>query len=191
MADRHSCYSFLSSLLPPTTETMQHVLTQGGITPYLAAHHDPTFTSLLSETRSLLQSSDFERVLERSLDRAVEILFDGLQKNVFVDPDMSVGGVGVGLSGEDSVRLRLAGLLPGLARWSHLALNSLPNELVDVSTSFFVGAEAILIVFMIVELNRCERGGCLLSDNVFGFRRSISLTVAIIHHQFIIDRSPI
>lgn len=68
----------------------------------------------------------------------MEVLFDGLQKNVFVDPDMSVDGLGVGFGGEDSVRLRLAGLLPGLARWSHLALNSLPNELVDVSTLFFV-----------------------------------------------------
>ena len=33
-------------------------------------------------------------------------------------------------SGE--VKMRLAGMLPGLARWSALALNGLPNELVDV-----------------------------------------------------------
>ena len=120
---------------------MQHVLTQGGITPYMATHHDPTFTYLLSETRVLLQSSNFELVLERSLDKAMEILFDGLQKNVFVDPDTNVDNVGVGLSVEDSVRLRLAGLLPGLARWSHLAINSLPNELVDVSVPFFIDTE--------------------------------------------------
>ncbi|KAJ7719451.1 hypothetical protein B0H16DRAFT_1795429 [Mycena metata] len=31
----------------------------------------------------------------------------------------------------EEVRIRLAGLLPGLARWSNLALNGVPNELVD------------------------------------------------------------
>jgi peroxin-3 len=109
---------------------MQHVLTQGGVSSYLASHHDPVFTSLLDETRSLITSSDFERVLELGLDRATEVLFDGLQKNVFVDsassPDES----------QDFLRLRFAGLLPGLARWSHLALNGLPNELVDVRDRF-------------------------------------------------------
>jgi hypothetical protein len=30
------------------------------------------------------------------------------------------------------VRLKLAALLPGMARWSHLALNGLLNELVNV-----------------------------------------------------------
>ena len=33
----------------------------------------------------------------------------------------------------EEVKVRLAGLLPGLARWSQLALNAVPNELVDVS----------------------------------------------------------
>lgn len=119
--------SFLSTLLPPTTETMQHVLTQGGIPPYLAAHHDAAFSSILQETRSLISSSDFERVLEVCLDKATDILFDGLQNNVFVE-----SGNRLDESGQE-LRLRLAGLLPGLARWSHLALNGLPNELVDVS----------------------------------------------------------
>ena len=118
--------SFLSSLLPPTAETLQHALIQGGMPSYLSTHHDPIFMTLLDETRLLMASSDFECVLELELDRATEVLFDGLQKNVFVDlnspPDES----------QDIFRLRLAGLLAGLARWSHLALNGLPNELVDV-----------------------------------------------------------
>jgi peroxin-3 len=126
------CFSFLSSLLPPTTETMQHVLTQGGISPYIAAHHDPVFSSLLDETRNLIKSSDFERVLELGLERATDVLFDGLQKNVFVDPNSPQLD-----ESQNSVRLRLAGLLPGLARWSHLALNGLPNELVDVRHCLF------------------------------------------------------
>lgn len=112
---------------------MQHVLTQGGISPYLASHHDPTFTSLLDETRSLITSSDFELVLEIALDRATDVLFDGLQKNVFVDSTSPVDE-----SGQEPLKLRLAGLLPGLARWSHLALNGLPNELVDVRDFFLI-----------------------------------------------------
>jgi len=78
--------------------------------------------ALLEETRELLTSSDFAVVLERALDRATSLLFDGLAKNVFVGEE--------GEEGE--VKLRTASVLPGLARWSSLALNGLPNELVDV-----------------------------------------------------------
>jgi peroxin-3 len=85
---------------------------------------DLPFTSLLDETRSIICSSDFAFVLENCLDRGVEVLFDGLEKNVFVDS--STGP-------EEEVRIRLAGMLPGLSKWSSLALRSIPCELVDVS----------------------------------------------------------
>ncbi len=123
--------SFTSTLLPPTSETLQHVLTQGGIPPRLAAVHDPSFLKLLEETRTQLCSGSFELVLEVCLDKATELLFNGLEKNVFGgstewdDPNSSLG-----LTQEP--RVRLAGMLPGLARWCHLALQGLPNELVDV-----------------------------------------------------------
>ena len=81
--------------------------------------------ALLEETRDLLSSSNFAIVLERSLDRATSLLFDGLTQNVFV-----------GEEEEGEVRLRTASVLPGLARWSSLALNGLPNELIDVRSSF-------------------------------------------------------
>jgi peroxin-3 len=116
---------FLSTLLPPTPETMTHVLTQAGIPSHVATLHTPVFTSLLDETRTTIISADFQRVLEVCLDRATEMLFDGLHSNVFVDDGKRVDDNG------SELRLRLAGLLPGLARWSHLALNGLPNELVD------------------------------------------------------------
>jgi peroxin-3 len=116
---------------------MQHVLTQGGISSYLATHHDPAFTSLLDETKNLIRSSDFERVLGLGLDRVTEVLFDGLLKNVFVDPNSPLD------ESQDFLRLRLAGLLPGLARWSHLALNGLPNELVDVRDRLFALCKGI------------------------------------------------
>ncbi|KII91963.1 hypothetical protein PLICRDRAFT_173744 [Plicaturopsis crispa FD-325 SS-3] len=114
--------NFLSALLPPTPETLQHVLTQGGISS--PNHSDPAFSALLGTTHSFLASSDFQLVLEVCLDRATGVLFDGLERNVFVD------STGEGASGPD-VLLRLAGMLPGLARWSRLALHGLPNELVE------------------------------------------------------------
>jgi len=89
---------------------------------------DEPFAGLIKETRDVLSSADFARVLEVCLDRATDVMFDGLENNVF-KPSGS-------LAGEDrieEVRIRLAGLLPGLAKWSHLALNGLPNELIEVS----------------------------------------------------------
>ena len=127
-------HSFVSTLLPPTSETLQHVLTQGGIPSRLAAAPDSTFQALLSETRTLLASSNMQRVLEVCLDRATETLFDGLEKNVFFEnaPALEEGSV-LGLVPES--RVRLAAMLPGLARWCRLALEGLPNELIDVRTS--------------------------------------------------------
>lgn len=125
----------MSTLLPPTPETLQHVLTQGGISQRVANAPDPTFASLLKETRTHLRSASFQIVLETCLDRATEVLFNGLEKNVF--RETNVGGweetssAAVPLGQETKVRL--AGMLPGLARWSQLALEGLPNELIDVS----------------------------------------------------------
>ncbi|KAI0089446.1 Peroxin-3 [Irpex rosettiformis] len=119
---------FTSTLLPPTPETLQHVLTQGGIPSFMAAQDDPEFLSLLSETQKYLLSGSFERVLEVCLDRATDILSSGLEKNVFgsvVEDPNSLPALG------QEPRVRLAGMLPGLARWCHLALEGLPNELVD------------------------------------------------------------
>jgi peroxin-3 len=82
--------------------------------------------ALLEETRDQLTSPNFALVLERALDRATSLLFDGLIQNVFVGQEAEEG----------EVRLRTASVLPGLARWSSLALNGLPNELVDVRSSF-------------------------------------------------------
>ncbi|RDB16202.1 Peroxisomal biogenesis factor 3 [Hypsizygus marmoreus] len=161
--------NFLSSLLPPTPETVQHVLTQGGFpsplhsfpavpTPHAlsaasssrhltlpppssprprslsqnttqdsktyadALTQDPNFTALLNETRSVISSADFTRVLEVCLDSATGVLFDALERDVFVSPDVAPG---------EAVRIRLAGLLPGLARWSREAVESVPCVLVD------------------------------------------------------------
>jgi len=111
--------NFLSTLLPPTPETLQHVLTQGGIPARAASAPDAVFQSLLTETRTHIGSASFERVLEVCLDNATGVLVSGLQRHVF--------------GGDESAeaRERLAAMLPGLTRWCHLALEGLPNELVD------------------------------------------------------------
>ncbi|KAH7920033.1 hypothetical protein BV22DRAFT_1199197 [Leucogyrophana mollusca] len=131
---------------------------------------DSHFTGLLAQTRSYLLSPDFAVVLEASLDRAMEVLIEGLRGRVFVDSaggmnDGTVVGGGDGTRGGDEdedghsqlhresarekeeVKVRLAGLLPGLARWSQLALNGLPNELVDniMGTREVSALEAIVI----------------------------------------------
>ncbi|KAJ7646838.1 Peroxin-3 [Roridomyces roridus] len=119
---------FHTTLLPQTPETTQHVLAHGGYasTPALtsrSSHKDP-FTLLLDETREIISSPDFAYVFEACLDRATEVLLSSVENAVFASSTEPVA------PGEE-VRIRLAGLLPGLARWSHLALNGLPNELVD------------------------------------------------------------
>ncbi|KAJ7091940.1 Peroxin-3 [Mycena belliarum] len=120
---------FHTTLLPPTPETTQHVLTQGGYAslappPPHAARNKDAFARLLDETRAVVASPDFACVFEACLDRATEVLLTTVERAVF---DAASDAVPLG----EEPRIRLAGLLPGLARWSHVALNGLPNELVD------------------------------------------------------------
>ncbi|KAJ7661696.1 Peroxin-3 [Mycena rosella] len=118
---------FHTTLLPQTPETTQHVLTQGGYAsalPPRPAPQNDAFARLLAETREIVASPDFACVFEACLDRATEVLLSSVENAVFASATDAVA------PGEE-VRIRLAGLLPGLARWSHLALNGLPNELVD------------------------------------------------------------
>ena len=130
--------SFLSTIIPPTPETLALALA-GGTAPsgfsvgdFLAPSRsnglETGLSRLLGEMRETIASPSYAHVLEKSLDRATDILMDGLRRNVFV------GDTASGL-GEEAEKVRLAGLMPGLARWSHLALNTVPNQLVDVSSS--------------------------------------------------------
>lgn len=107
---------------------------------------DPRFISLLDETRAYLSGPDFAYALTCALDRATGVLIDHLHKRVFVDTESTLGpaeektsdkggreeveGSSVTVAREE-LKIRLVGLLPGLARWSQLALNATPNELVD------------------------------------------------------------
>ncbi|KAG5642120.1 hypothetical protein DXG03_003591 [Asterophora parasitica] len=185
---------FLSSLLPPTPETVQHVLTQGGLPSHPLVHplhprpydllefddellsasqgsfshvshmsysysnasdvpawtntdalgaphahhpqaaspwhpgahqhqHHAAFNLLVAETRAVLASADFARVLAVCLDRATEVLFDGLEVAVF--------GPSAAAAATEANRVRLAGMLPGLAKWSREIGVGVPCVLVD------------------------------------------------------------
>ncbi|KAF8126804.1 Peroxin-3-domain-containing protein [Boletus edulis] len=108
---------------------------------------DPQFNALLAQTRRYLSGPDFAYALGCALDRATEVLMDGLRARVFVDSASAVNVpsaeeaqarprtedavVGASSEHKDEIKIRLAGMLPGLARWCQLALNATPNELVD------------------------------------------------------------
>ncbi len=175
----------MSTLLPPTPETLQHVLTQGGLPTWLAAAHDPKFDAFLSETRTHVASGSFERVLEVCLDRTTEVLFNGVKRDIFSthlqDDDASLEPA--------EHRERLAAMLPTLARWCHLALEGLPNELVDVRTAFLRALRDAL--------TRCaagaESGGHTRSYCTFGYylyqlRRAFSLMHTSMSHRSCMDR---
>jgi len=141
--------AFDSTLLPLTPETISHVLVQGGFSPSHPPHYQPIgsayqpprpsifhqdkFTTLLTRTLNVISSSDFAHVLDVCLDRATEVLFSSISPSAggeweFGDPSTADKGAGASTMNE---RVRLAALLPGLARWSQLALEGLPNVLVD------------------------------------------------------------
>ncbi|KAK2466578.1 hypothetical protein APHAL10511_001440 [Amanita phalloides] len=97
--------------------------------PTLRHVHDPPFCALVEETRAMVCSRDFEHVLEACLECATGVMVEGLERGVFGGGGESGGGGGGG-QGEEG-RIRLASLLPGLARWSREALRGLPNEVVE------------------------------------------------------------
>jgi len=58
----------------------------------------------------------------------------GLEREIFGEvPAIQVVEEGTSVQSPEDRRERLAGILPGLARWCHPALFGLPNELVEVS----------------------------------------------------------
>jgi peroxin-3 len=141
---------YTSTLLPSTRETLHHVLTQAGIrvTPPPDLHLPPidiaipstanglsilctdeTFDALLFETTNVINSANFSAVLEAAFDHITEeVLLSGLLASVFGDKALDNAG-----DENSEPQMRLAAMLPGLTRWSRLALTSLPNEIVDVS----------------------------------------------------------
>jgi hypothetical protein len=165
---RHDADQTLTYLVPPPPPTQFSLL-------------DEPFIALFEETRSILASSDFAGVLEVCLDRATEVLFEGLEKNVFGrDAAAHVAGGGDGAVGVEVERIRLAGLLPGLARWSQLALNGLPNELVDVRFIFSICLPFLSVLTAALVENLELAGGVVyFGDCVWEVRGEVSVMIYI------------
>jgi hypothetical protein len=73
-----------------------------------------------------------------------------------------------GRGGEGDVRIRLAGLLPGLSRWSEFAGRSVPCELVDVRPHSFLKNLIVFlsVLFCLIERVRCERRAVFIGGYV-------------------------
>ena len=152
--------SFASTLLPPTDEMLRHALVQGGIHLRSVLTPDPTFDTLLAETRAHIASGSFEYVFAVCLDKATEVLLAGVERNIFGNPDGQAGPWEDpnALLGQEP-RVRLANMLPPLARWSRVALEAMPNELIDVSVVLY--CRALLLICGDRDWGRCMK--CMLS----------------------------
>lgn len=129
-------FSFLSTIIPPTPETLALVLSEGGFPGYTSSQPsispspnrnpsaDPAFAQLLAELRQIISSPAFGHVLEACFDRSTDVLFDDLRHGIFNADEMG--------SSIEEGKIRLANLLPELSRWAKLTLDTIPNTLVDV-----------------------------------------------------------
>ncbi|KAF8336873.1 Peroxin-3 [Cantharellus anzutake] len=130
--------NFLRALLPPSSHSdheTEFVLLQGGLSSH-DAYIDPMLRALLDETSAFASSADFGVVLGVAIERGVEALMRNLRENVYGMGSHEGGGdydeSGRGVE-ERAEKVRLAAILPGVSRWAHLAVNGIPNELVEVS----------------------------------------------------------
>ena len=151
--------SFLSVLFPSTPEEEVSVLQRAGA---ISASSPPiksladlsnTLPALLDETKDLIESHDFARILRLSLNRVFEVFENTLRPTFGVEPPMTTAEVDGLLrqstaalapdvsrfqqltdDGQAGVRVRLASLFPAVARQSSAAINGVPNEYVEALT---------------------------------------------------------
>lgn len=152
--------SFANALFPDSPDSEVLVLAEGGM-PEEDRYIDPQLRQLLDETEDFIDSEDFLTVRKTCLDRLFAVLERELEGS-FKEPEgaqgQAVNGDAEGKEkskgkeregflhpiqqrfreleeGEDvdSRVARLASLLPIVARQSHLILNGIPNEYVEVS----------------------------------------------------------
>lgn len=76
----------------------------------------------MDQTASFIQSKDFTVVFDKAMDTCLDIFQTDLEANLFGGPDVEGG----------EKKVKLASILPPVAKWSHLAVNGMPNELIEV-----------------------------------------------------------
>lgn len=121
--------SFLGTLLPGGELDQEFVLLQGGLSES-DAHLDGPLRSLIAATCEAAGSADFGVVLGLGMDRGTEVLVRALREDVYEgggeDYNEETG------SGLERASVRLAAVLPAVARWAHVAVHGMPNELIEV-----------------------------------------------------------
>ncbi|KAG8735443.1 peroxin [Ceratobasidium sp. 414] len=122
----------LPTILPVSPTQISTTLASGGLTSSLA-HVDPALSTLLAASHAHIASADFALALRRCVDLGTIAMRDGLMRSGEFG-EAAAGGVGAS-SGEEGDKVKLAALLPGVARWTHLALNGVPNEIIEVSVT--------------------------------------------------------
>jgi peroxin-3 len=139
--------SFSDALFPPPSSPEElETLSSGGIASSDLFISAP-LRHLLNETSDFLESADGNKIRSLCLDRLIST-FEASLENVFsrgvASPAASlllerseVGGEMMRFEDVGELRIRLASLLPKLARGSHLVMNGMPNEYVEVSTFSF------------------------------------------------------
>lgn len=114
-----------------------------GSLPSTLEEVDPTLCALIDETKDVIESSDFSRLLKLSLDTVFGVFEGTLRPTFGVEPRAIASDTSpVELikiqeikdddeEVEKGRRIRLATLFPAVARQSQLAIHGVPNEYVD------------------------------------------------------------
>lgn len=121
-------HSFSSALFPSTLEDEQESLVESGLPHSIASSGiSPQLRDLLNETQDFLDSPDFSIVLRSCLDKSFETLSSSLS-HLFVNmPEVAAAR----FEEVTEKKVRLAAILPALARASHSILEDTPNEYAD------------------------------------------------------------
>ncbi|KAG8902808.1 hypothetical protein FRB99_004107 [Tulasnella sp. 403] len=82
----------------------------------------------MDQSKTLIQSKDFELVLNKALGFSIDLFMDYMEQNVIPVPEKAEEGEEGRV---EEGRIRLAAMLPGVARWSHTAVMGMPNALIE------------------------------------------------------------
>ncbi|KAJ1301311.1 hypothetical protein OPQ81_003713 [Rhizoctonia solani] len=113
----------LPTLLPGTPTEISTTLASGGLASL--AHVDPALSTLLTASHTHISSADFAIALRKCLDLGTIAMKDGLIRSGEFGETTNAG------TDDEGPRVKLAALLPGVARWTHLTLNGVPNEIIE------------------------------------------------------------
>lgn len=153
--------NLLQYLLPSDAQGDAALLRSAGLLPEDTASEpldriDPHLSALLDETRDILESKDAHRVLRKCVHATFDVLIESMRQPFGLASRTTTDDTEGGAEGQDSSRihelrsreeeeeirrssregqegrrLKLAAVLPLLARQSNAALESVPNEFVD------------------------------------------------------------